>query len=214
MKKFFKVLTILAFPLMTVSCVNEEGSSSAASQGSTEDTSSPSTSSLASTAASSVTSIAASSKTSSKASSSARASSSAHTHNWGTEWTTDGNQHYHACDGCSEKKDAANHTYGEWVTENLGTKLNDDRFANSNVKYRTCTVCGYEQMDSTFAVLPEIRFTFDTTDPNANFATAARSNDVTRPTVSGNITITNAGDYNTSKGLAATMKVRGNQTAG
>ena len=214
MKKFFKVLTILAFPLMTVSCVNDGGSSSAASQGTSEDTSSPSTSSLASTASSSVSSVAPSSKTSSKASSSARASSSAHTHNWGTEWSADNNQHYHVCSGCDEKKDAANHSFGEWTTENLGTKLNDDRFANSNVKYRTCSTCGYEQMDSTHAVLPEIRFAFDTADPNANFATAARSTDTTRPSVSGNITITNAGDYNTTKDLAATVKVRGNQTAG
>ncbi|MEE3427338.1 MAG: hypothetical protein VZR55_05590, partial [Candidatus Enteromonas sp.] len=146
MKKFFKVLTILAFPLMTVSCVNEGGSSSAASQGTSEDTSSPSTSSLASTASSSVSSVAASS---SKTASSSKASSSTHTHNWGTEWSADKNQHYHVCTTCGEKKDAANHTFGDWVEENLGTKLNDERFANSNVKYRTCSTCGYEQMDST-----------------------------------------------------------------
>ena len=212
MKKFFKVLTILAFPLMTVSCVNDGGGINPASTGLSEDTSSPSTSSLASTASSSVSSVAASSSTTGKSSS--KASSSVHTHNWGTEWSADKNQHYHVCTTCGEKKDAANHTFGNWVEENLGTKLNDDRFANSNVKYRTCSTCGYEQMDSTHAVLPEIRFTFDATDPNANFATAARSTDTTRPTVSGNITITNAGEYNTTKNLVATMKVRGNQTAG
>lgn len=206
MKKFFKVLTILAFPLMTVSCVNEGGASSAA-PGTSEAPSSPSTSALASTAGSSISSVAASS-------SSTKASSSVHVHNYGTEWSADANQHYHACAECGDKKDAANHTFGAWKTENLGTKLNDARFANSNVKYRECSTCHYEEIDQTFSVLPEIRFTFDTTDPNANFATAARSNDVTRPTVSGNITITNAGDYNTSKALAATMKVRGNQTAG
>ncbi len=212
MKKFFKVLTILAFPLMTVSCVNDGGGINPASTGLSEDTSSPSTSSLASTASSSVSSVAASSSTTGKSSS--KASSSVHTHNWGTEWSADKNQHYHVCTTCGEKKDAANHTFGNWVEENLGTKLNDDRFANSNVKYRTCSTCGYEQMDSTHAVLPEIRFTFDAADPNANFATAARSTDTTRPTVSGNITITNAGEYNTTKNLVATMKVRGNQTAG
>ena len=203
MKKFFKVLTILAFPLMTVSCVNEGGASSAA-PGTSEAPSSPSTSSLASTAGSSVSSVAGTSK----------ASSSVHVHNYGTEWSADANQHYHACAECGDKKDAANHTFGEWKTENLGTKLNDTRFANSNVKYRECSTCHYEEIDQTFAVLPEIRFTFDTTDPNANFATAARSNDVTRPSVSGTVSITNAGDYNTENPLVATMKVRGNQTAG
>ena len=151
---------------------------------------------------------------SSKTASSSKASSSTHTHNWGTEWSADKNQHYHVCTTCGEKKDAANHTFGDWVEENLGTKLNDERFANSNVKYRTCSTCGYEQMDSTHAVLPEIRFAFDTTDPNANFATAARSTDVTRPTVNGTITITNGGSYNTTEPLVAGMKVRGNQTAG
>ena len=193
MKKFFKTMTILAFPFMIASCANESGSSVA-------DESKP-TSSITSVAGSSASSV-------------TGTSIKTHEHNWKTEWTTDGTQHYHACEGCNEKKDAANHTFGEWQTQNLGTKINDTRFKNSTVKYKECSTCHYEQIDSTFAMLPEIRFTFDATDPNANFATAARSTDVVRPTVPGTISITNAGEYNTTEPIAAGMKVRGNQTAG
>ena len=192
MKKFLKTLTILAFPFMIASCANEGGNSSPA------DESKP-TSSITSIAGSSVPSV---------------QSSPTHAHKWETTWSTNGTQHYHACAECNEKKDAANHEWGEWKTENLGTKIDDARFNKSSVKFRECTTCHHEEIDSSFAMLPEIRFTFDPTDPNANFATAARSTDVTRPKVSGTVSITNAGEYNTTEALAASMKVRGNQTAG
>ena len=89
------------------------------------------------------------------------------------------------------------------------------RFKYSTIKYRECSVCHYEQIDSQQAVLPEIRFDYDPNDKNANFATAARSTDTTRPKVSGKIRITNAGDKNTASAIPSVeMKVRGNQTAG
>ena len=139
-----------------------------------------------------------------------------HTHSWKTEWSNDATNHWHACDGCNEVNDKAAHDYEEWAEQNLGTLLNDNRYKYNNVKTRKCKVCGYEQLDSNQKVLPEIRFTFDPTDANADFATKARSTDKTRPTVTGKIAITNAGDMNIEEGkeLVATMKVRGNQTAG
>ncbi len=139
-----------------------------------------------------------------------------HTHSWKTEWSNDATNHWHACDGCKEVNDKAAHDYEEWTTANLGELLNDARYNYNNVKTRKCKVCGYEQLDSNQKVLPEIRFTFDPADANADFATKARSTDKTRPTVSGKIAITNAGSMNTEEGkeLVATMKVRGNQTAG
>ena len=107
------------------------------------------------------------------------------------------------------------HSFGEWKTESLGTKINDARFKYSTIKYRECSVCHYEEIDSQQAVLPEIRFDYDPNDKNANFATAARSTDTTRPKVSGKIRITNAGDKNTASAIPSVeMKVRGNQTAG
>ena len=136
-----------------------------------------------------------------------------HTHSWKTDWEKDENNHWHACEGCSEKNDNAAHDWNEWQTVNLGELLNNERYNLNNVKTRTCKVCGYEQLDKDQKVLPEIRFTFDKTDANANFATVATSQDKTRPTVSGKISITNAGDMNITDKVA-TMKVRGNQTAG
>lgn len=107
------------------------------------------------------------------------------------------------------------HTFGEWKTESLGTKINDARFKYSTIKYRECTVCHYEEIDSQQAVLPEIRFDYNPNDPNANFATSARSTDSVRPKVNGKLRITNAGDKNTASAIPdVDMKVRGNQTAG
>lgn len=107
------------------------------------------------------------------------------------------------------------HTFGQWKTESLGTKINDARFKYSTIKYRECTVCHYEEIDSQQAVLPEIRFDYNPSDPNANFATAARSTDSVRPKVNGKLRITNAGDKNTASAIPdVDMKVRGNQTAG
>ena len=142
-------------------------------------------------------------------SSSSSSSSTPHTHEWETVWTYDNTQHWHPCSGCSEKSAAANHFLSEWKTVNLGEYVENDNpaFALSTIKIRECSVCDYYELDSTQAILPEIRFTFDKTDPNANFATVAKSTDVTRPTVAGTISIANAGEYNTAQGkeLAATM---------
>lgn len=107
------------------------------------------------------------------------------------------------------------HTFGQWKTESLGTKINDARFKYSTIKYRECSVCHYEEIDSQQAVLPEIRFDYNPNDPNANFATSARSTDTTRPKVNGKLRITNAGDKNTASAIPdVDIKVRGNQTAG
>ena len=196
MKKIFKKLTFLAVPLMVLGCagpVNTSNNSASrpSSTNSGENTSSKSSST-----------------------SSVNSGSGVHAHEWASEWSSDQNNHWHACASCNEKKDSAAHSFGEWKTESLGARLNDARFNLSTIKYRECSVCHYEQIDSSQAVLPEIRFTFDKNDANANFATAARSTDVTRPKVSGKISITNAGSYNTTSDLPGVMKVRGNQTAG
>lgn len=48
----------------------------------------------------------------------------AHAHNWATEWSSDENNHWHACSGCDEKND-------------LGTHVFDDDHDT------TCNTCGY-----------------------------------------------------------------------
>ena len=197
MKKIFKKLTFLAVPLMALGCAGPVSSSSDSSALSKSSSNSTSTSER-STSTSTIS-----------------ASSGVHAHEWASDWTSDQNKHWHACKNCNEKKDNAAHTFGDWKTESLGTKINDARFKYSTIKYRECSTCHYEQIDSSQAVLPEIRFDFSTSDPNANFATAARSTDTTRPKVNGKLRITNAGDKNTAEPYPnVDMKVRGNQTAG
>ena len=159
----------------------------------------------------------------SSSSSSSSSSSTPHVHEWEAGWTYDNTNHWHACSGCSEKSGSAAHTFGEWKTSNLGEYVKSDNpaFALSTIKIRECSICDYYELDSTQAILPEIRFNFEATNSKGeaqvtDFMTRAKSTDTTRPTVEGKITIANAGDYNTAQGeeLAATMKVRGNQTAG
>ena len=201
MKKIFQKLTFLAVPFMVVGCAGIVNTSTSAIDSSSSKN------------PASTTSVAPAST--SKPTSTISTSSGVHVHDWATEWTSDQNNHWHACKDCNEKKDSAAHSFGEWKTESLGTKLNDARFKYSTIKYRECSVCHYEQIDSQQAVLPEIRFDFDKNDPNANFATAARSTDTTRPRVNGKLRITNAGDKNTANPHTnVDIKVRGNQTAG
>ena len=202
MKKIFKKLTFLAVPLMVIGCAGpvDRGSNSVDPKSNSNNTSTSQTSTNTSKISSTST---------------ISTSSGVHIHEWDTVWSSDQNNHWHACKNCNEKKDSAAHTFGDWKTESLGTKLNDARFKYSTIKYRECSVCHYEQIDSQQAVLPEIRFDYDPNDKNANFATAARSTDTTRPKVSGKIRITNAGDKNTASAIPSVeMKVRGNQTAG
>ena len=196
MKKIFKKIAFLAVPLMVLGCaVPANSDSTSNSRPSSNNTSS--------------------SPRSTSGTSSLSSNSGVHVHDWATDWSSDQNNHWHVCKDCNEKKDSAAHTFGEWKTESLGTKINDARFKYSTIKYRECSVCHYEQIDSSQAVLPELRFDYNASDPNANFATVAKSTDTTRPKVNGKLRITNAGDKNTaSPHTNVDIKVRGNQTAG
>ena len=198
MKKIFKKIAFLAVPLMVLGCAGPINSSESSVTSKSSTSSNTTSTSEKSTSTSSINS-----------------SSGVHVHEWASEWSSDQNNHWHACKDCNEKKDNAAHTFGEWKTESLGTKINDARFKYSTIKYRECSVCHYEQIDSSQAVLPELRFDYSASDPNANFATVARSTDTTRPKVNGKLRITNAGDKNTaSPHTNVDIKVRGNQTAG
>ncbi|MCQ2613994.1 MAG: formylglycine-generating enzyme family protein [Treponemataceae bacterium] len=63
-----------------------------------------------------------------------------HTHTFATEWTNDATHHWHAatCEHTTEVKDKAEHSFGEW-------KSNDDATTEADgTKTRTCSVCGYK----------------------------------------------------------------------
>ena len=188
MKKLFKNLILLSVPLLTIGCTGPAsgGQSSSSAAGGDGSSSQP----------------------------------AAHTHEWSTKWSSDANNHWKTCSGCNEKGENTAHTFGETQTSNLGTLLEDERFNLSSVKYQECTTCGYRKIDPNYSMLPEIRFEFGATNSKGeaqevDFATKARSTDTTRPKVEGTLKITNAGDKSVEEGYAkATMKVRGNQTAG
>ena len=62
-----------------------------------------------------------------------------HTHAAASEWSSDDEQHWHACTalGCpTGKLDVANHTFGDWVENKAAT------CKEAGERQHTCTVCG------------------------------------------------------------------------
>lgn len=64
------------------------------------------------------------------------------THTPEENWRYDENNHWHKCEGCSEQLDKATHTYGDWTVTKQPTAT------ESGEKERTCSVCGYKQIDT------------------------------------------------------------------
>ena len=64
-----------------------------------------------------------------------------HTHIYSEEWSSDENNHWHACE-CGAKADTAAHTYGEWSVTKEATET------ETGSKERTCTVCDYMQTET------------------------------------------------------------------
>jgi hypothetical protein len=65
-----------------------------------------------------------------------------HTHNYGSEWKNDADNHWHEC-SCGDKKDTAAHTAGEWIIDTPATATAD------GTKHKECTVCGYTMATET-----------------------------------------------------------------
>ena len=65
-----------------------------------------------------------------------------HTHSYGSEWKSDADKHWHEC-SCSDKKDTAAHTAGEWIIDTPATAT------TSGSKHKKCTVCGYTMATET-----------------------------------------------------------------
>ena len=143
-------------------------------------------------------------------------STSGHVHTFSNKWSYDKNYHWKACTqaDCRGVSQYGEHTFTEWTNIDPSTLSGAARYAYVNPRSRKCTVCNYQETDGT-NILPELRFTFDKKDENANFATIATKKDLVRPEVSGTFSLSNCKEekYNFS-GAAGTMKVRGNQTAG
>ena len=64
-------------------------------------------------------------------------------HDWKTEWSKDGYNHWHDCTRCDEKNDEAAHTYGE-----VTYTWEQTRGAWKATAKHTCTVCGWEETET------------------------------------------------------------------
>lgn len=59
-------------------------------------------------------------------------------HTYKAEWTKDGEQHWHECAVCKDRRDGTAHTF-EWKTDTEAT------VTEKGAKHEECTVCGYQK---------------------------------------------------------------------
>ena len=158
-----------------------------------------------------------SSKSSEKSSSSSKSSSSEQQsgHKYSSTWSYDDEHHWHACteEGCRSVKDYGEHVLSDWTAVDPSTLSGADKYAYVKPEVKKCSTCGYYQVRGT-NILPELKFNFNKTDPNANFATIATKKDLSRPEVGGTFSLGNCDSQYQFSNVPGTMKVRGNQTAG
>ena len=81
----------------------------------------------------------------------------AHTHKFAEEWTSDSSGHWHAatCEHTTEVSGKAEHTFGEYVSNNDATTEAD------GTKTRECSVCGYKDTvtdEGSKIIVPEFVF--------------------------------------------------------
>ena len=203
MKNSWKKITALMIAFLAIGCSPVSG-----------DVSAPDSSEVAVT--SSKEGKQSSSDKSSAASSSNKSSSSVAPggHTYSKNWSYDENNHWKACteEGCRNVSEYGAHTWSEWATVDPSTLTGANKYAYSNPEARKCSVCKYEQVRGT-NILPELRFSFDKNNPDADFATKATKSDLSRPEVSGTYSLSNCPDQYKFSGVTGGMKVRGNQTA-
>ena len=65
-------------------------------------------------------------------------SQSTHEHVASGEWQSDASQHWKVCAEDNEKVDVADHTFGEWVTDEVETCTKKGK------KHKECSVCKYK----------------------------------------------------------------------
>ena len=67
-------------------------------------------------------------------------------HSWSTEWTTDGDGHWHACSVCSEKNDYAPHVYDQTVVDEKYFAFAAD--CDDAAQYYKSCACGVASTDT------------------------------------------------------------------
>ncbi len=64
-----------------------------------------------------------------------------HTHSFGSEWKSDGINHWHGC-SCGAESEKASHSFSEWTVMKQATE------SEEGLKERKCSVCGYKETES------------------------------------------------------------------
>ena len=203
MKKVFQKITCLMIALLAVSCTSTPASSEQSSSGGSQ---APSSSSSAAPSSSSTV------KPSSSSSSKPSSSSSTHEHVWSDSYSYNGTNHWQVCTECGQVKERIAHEMVDWEATSTSTLPAAASYKSANARIKGCKYCNYHFFDGD--LLPQVKFTFDKSSPDANFATVATKNDLSRPKVAGTIEVTNCDAKYQIASASCTMKVRGNQTAG
>ena len=87
-----------------------------------------------------------------------RTAGSGHIHDYGTEWKSNANNHWHECN-CGDKKDEAAHSF-KWVVDKEAT------VTKKGSKHEECKICGYKRSAVEIPATGTSTAPTDTTKPN------------------------------------------------
>ena len=76
-------------------------------------------------------------------------------HNYADTWSHDETNHWIECTACNDKKDLAEHQYGEW------TVVTEASYTAAGSQKRSCTTCGYEQTEEIAQLVAVTSVTID-----------------------------------------------------
>ena len=87
-----------------------------------------------------------------------RTAGSGHIHDYGTEWKSNADNHWHECN-CGDKKDEAAHSF-KWVVDKEATAT------KKGSKHEECKICGYKRSAVEISATGTSTAPTDTTKPN------------------------------------------------
>ena len=87
-----------------------------------------------------------------------RTAGSGHIHDYGTEWKSNADNHWHECN-CGDKKDEAVHSF-KWVVDKEATAT------KKGSKHEECKICGYKRSEVEISATGTSTAPTDTTKPN------------------------------------------------
>ena len=122
-----------------------------------------------------------------------RTAGSEHIHDYGTEWKSNADNHWHECN-CGDKKDEAAHSF-KWVIDKAATKV------ATGIKHEECTVCGAKRSENT--VIDKLH------DGGNTGNTSSGDNNTNKPGKDDSTKSSKTGDSNNLIGWLAVLFVSG-----